>query len=341
MTGTVDAFVTQPHYADHLWPIMDALPEELRGTMYATRDLRGQLDRPAVWSWPPESSMPLLVAGFQDLMYTRRAKCHVQHGSGQRYNGLDSPSYAGGPGRELVDLFIVPNAGVGALERARYPHARVAAVGCAKLDAWKAIPLPRNAEPVVAVTFHWNSHIGVAEGRWAWPTWRDTIEQLAKVARVVGHAHPRARRELAPWWESIGVEYVPRAVDLLERCDVLVLDNSSIGFEWAACDRPTVWLDSADWRDYHHDPAAQHGLRFGDQLPGPCLPASMTSVRELVDAINASIDRFTLARAEVRQSVYGPDDRNASARAAQAVLELVEHGPNPRTYQEPRPCTSC
>lgn len=324
MTDTVDAYCSMPHYADHIWPILDALPEELRGTMYAPRELRGQLDRPATWSTPPNSSLPLIVAGYQDLRYSRRQRVFVNHGAAQKYNGIDSPSYAGGPGRESVDLFICPNEATAELERQRYPHARAVAVGCPKLDEWKQIPKPNNERPVVAVTFHWNSHIGVPEGGWAWPTWRDTIEQLSKVMPVVGHCHPRARRELEPWWESIGVEYVPLAVDLLARADVLVLDTSSIGFEWAACDRPTVWLDSTDWRTA---PEAKHGLRFGDPLPGPsCGLPGEYGVEKIRAAAHLALNApdWAITRERVAERVYGPNDRCASARAAQAVLDLIE-----------------
>lgn len=346
---SVDVYASQPHYADHLLPILRALPDELQGTVYAPRELRGQIDGPVIWSTPPNSTMPLLVAGFQDLRYARRSKVLVNHGAGQRYIGIDSPSYAGGPGRESVDLFICPNEQTAALERARYPHARAVAVGCPKLDAWRQVPKPHNPEPVVAVTFHWNSHIGVAEGGWAWPTWRATIEQLAKRVPLLGHCHPRARIELAPWWRSIGVEYVPRAVDLLERADVLVLDNSSIGFEWAACDRPTVWLGSKDWRDWTTDPDARHGLRFGDDLPGPDLGACLTDdAASVADALrDVALGQLGLSnnanawrsrRWTVADRVYGPNDQCASHRAADAILDLIEAGPGVRMYTKPRPC---
>lgn len=243
---------------------------------------------------------------------------------------LDSPSFAGGPGHELADLFLCPSERVAALERARYGKPAVA-VGCPKLDAWTRIPRPRNPRPTVAVTFHWDQRAAteIPEAGWAWPTWRDTIEALSKEMTVLGHAHPRAARELRPWWESIGVEYVPRAVDLLARADCLVLDNSSLGFEWAALDRPTVWLRGADWT------STPHGLpRFLDAvgvphdvaarfLPGPELGAWALryGTRELRDAIEMSVERFVLARMQSHQRVYdGLIDGRSARRAADVIL---------------------
>jgi hypothetical protein len=231
----------------------------------------------------------------------------------------DSPSFAGGPGRDAVDLFLSPNEASAALERARYPRAIAVAVGSPKLDAWSLIPAPQDG--TVAVTFHWQQIVrtednsACPEAGWAWPTWRDRIEQLAKVRPVIGHSHPRARRDLEPWWASIGVEYVPNAADLLKRADTLILDNSSLGFEWAALDRHTVWLRGQDWTDQ------AHGLRFGDPLPGPELAAD-APLDALVSAVNDAAEPCWFGpRAEVRERVYGNTVGRASRLAADAILD--------------------
>ena len=336
MTDGVDCYLSEASYFDHVVPIWLALPEELRGAVYAPRNLRGQLPETVrvEWSTPPSSAFPLIVAGYQDLRYARRPKVLVNHGAGMTYLGVDSPSYAGGPGRDAADLFLHPNERAAALDRARYPHARSVAVGCPKLDEWKTVSAP--GDGTVAVTFHWDCFV-VPETRSAWPAWRDTIAELAKHVHVVGHAHPRARRELEPWWQSIGVEYVPHARDLLDRADVLVADNTSLLFEWAACGRPTVWLRSPLWRNH-----IEHGLRFGEQLPGPEIEARHAAdIDQLYRAISEeTVDAtvFHRIRPVVAARVYGPDDRCASVRAADAVLSLIAHGPGERRYTTPRPC---
>jgi hypothetical protein len=342
----IDAFCSMAHYADHLLPIMAALPDDRRGCLYVPSQLSREFPRGSAVLWDgvpvsvvvgrqaPSGDDPLLVGGYQDLPYSRRPKVLVNHGAGQTYAGADHPSYVGGPAHEAADLFLVARPELAEIELAHYPRARAVSVGCPKLDAWRKIPKPNNMNAVVAVTFHWDAHIGVPEAGSAWRTWRDTIAELARrTGQVIGHAHPRAARELAPWWESIGVEYVADPEDLLRRCDCLVLDNSSLGFEWAALDRPTVWLDDASW-----DPHAEHGLRFGEELPGPRLAASYAGdVGELVDAINQSLRYFVLARAAVARRVYQPL-WGGSQVAAQAVLDLIDHPADGQSYARVRDC---
>lgn len=333
MTDRVDAFVSQAHYAEHLRPILDALPDHLRGNVYAADNVIRDVEGAAVRGHAPNSTMPVLVASFADLVWARRPKVLVQHGAGQTYSGVNHGSYAGGPGHEQADLFICPNEHTAKAEQSRYPRARAVAVGCPKLDAWARIPRPHNDPPVVAVTFHWQAFLSdatdqrrpVPEAGWAFDTWKNRIAELARrlPGQVLGHGHPRQQRWLKAHWNEMGIEYVPSAVDLLKRADVLVLDNSSLGFEWAALDRPTVWLRDAAWRP---DDQTGHGLRFGEPLPGPDLWAT-APLSELVDAVNASIQRFVFSRAEVRDRVYGRVDGRASERAADAVMRLIAGDP--------------
>lgn len=329
MTDRVDAFCSLPAYQEHLMPILDAIPDELRGRLYAPDGVCREIQQRGVpcerGYAPSPSSAPVLVAGAQDLVFGRRPKVLCNHGSGQKYVGVESPSFAGGPGREMAELHIVPRQELADLEIARYPRARAVAVGAPKLDAWQKVPKPQNPEPVVAVTFHWPAYTKTVDGIMvpetgnAWKDWRDTIERLAKRRPVLGHSHPRFARDLRGWWESIGVEWVPNAQDLLSRADILALDNSSIGYEWSACDRPTVWLRGAEWSD------TKHGLRFGEELPGPELEAG-ASVEQLDATISyAMADAWSDVRRRVSERVYGPDynDGRASGRAAAAVLDLM------------------
>lgn len=332
MTDKIESFVSIAHYAEHCWPVLQAIEPDLRGEMFAPRPVDAEvraLGIPCNAGTVLNSTAPLIVGGAQDLRYARRPKCLLQHGAGQTYklpdgSPLESSSFAGGPGHDLADLFLCPSQRVADLELARYLKARAAVVGVPKLDEWITVPNPHNG--VIAVTFHWNQRASseVPEAGWAFPSWRETIEGLAKTRTIIGHAHPRAARELRPWWESIGVEFVPNAADLLPRAEVLIADSTSLAFEWAALDRPTVWLRGTDW-----NPDANHGLRFGEQLPGPDLRAdldpSVVSVGALVAAVeDAQGERWGPVRAEVAERVYGgfPDGR-ASVRAAQAILTLM------------------
>lgn len=331
MNDRVQGFVTVAHYAIHIEPVLAALPPHLRGGMYAPRPVDAEVRALGIpcesGTAPNPSSMPLLIGGYQDARYGRRPKAMVSHGAAQTYilpdgSPLQSGSFAGGPGHEAIDLFLYPSERACELERVRYPNATATAVGVPKLDAWSRVPNPRNG--VIAITFHWNQHASsqVPECGTCWPEWRDTIAALAKVRPVLGHAHPRAAREMRPWWDAIGVEYVPNAADLLPRAEVLVADNTSLLAEWAALDRPVVYLRGSDWTD------TLHGLpRFAGEgtLPGPELgpwALRLDPVRELNDAIEASRAAFMIARAASRASVYDNlVDGKASGRAASAIME--------------------
>lgn len=340
MPDLIDAFCSQAHYEEHLSPILAALPDGRRGRLYAPRDTARELQRHGIpvevgYGTSP-SSAPVLVAGYQDLPYGRRPKVLVNHGAGQTYRNVESGSFAGGPGHEMVDLFLCPNQRVADLEAARYGKPAVA-VGCPKLDRWTKIPRPERGP--VAVTFHWPSHIRevgrgemVPEAGNAWELWRHTIEALAKEVPLLGHSHPRHQREMSNWWASIGVEYVPNAIDLLPRAVCLILDNSSLGFEWAALDRPTVWLRGDGWRDIHGPP--RFAGRDEDNiptLPGPeigpwALGSHLNAVAEIRDAIITSCSRYVLARERCAVRDYGGPPGGAAQRAANAVLSHFHSG---------------
>lgn len=322
MTGRIDALVTLPHYAEHLRPILDAVPPERRGHLYLPQGIAADGYGPFVRGFPTDtdSTEPMLVAGYQDLRYGgRRPKVLVQHGAGQTYETAENvghASFAGGRGHDLAAMFLCPSERVARLERARYPKAPAVVVGCPKLDDWATVPPP--GDGTVAVTFHWQQQMSreVPEAGTCWPEWKERIAQLSRIRPVIAHAHPRARGEVEGWYREQGIEFVPRARDLLDRADILIADNTSLAFEWAALGRHTVWLRGENWSGIQHGPP-----RFDGQLPGPELQADAT-VAELDWACDAGGSiRWMLSRNVVRNSVYGGPPIGAAARAAQAIMD--------------------
>lgn len=226
----VTVVASHDHYRDHLAPITAHL----------------QAGRQAA-----------LVAGYGDLVAARRHGFTrfvvAQHGAGQSYSN-DHPHYPGGKGHDDVGLFLVPNEHAAQRWRDAYPSARVEVVGSPHLD-----DLPsRQVGPVtVAVTFHWDLYL-VPESRSAFPWFRDVLPELAKRFRMIGTSHPR-RRGMAHVYERAGIEYVPDFADVCRRADVLVADNTSAMFEFAATGRPVVVMDAP-----HYRTDVEHGLRFWD-----------------------------------------------------------------------------
>lgn len=335
MTHPVDAYCSLAGYADHLRPVLQALPDDRRGHLYADRNLRRELPDAILNGYAPNSDAPLLVAGFQDLVKSTRPKVFVSHGAGQTYAGLDSASYDGGPGRDMAGLFLCPNERSLQRNLDRYPGASGCAVGCPKVDRWMDVPGP--GDGTIAVTFHWPCTAAPPESGWAFQSWRGLIGELAKVRRVVGHGHPRARYLLENYWAAIGVEAVWDPEELLGRADVLIFDNTSLGYEWAAAGRPVVAINDADWR-----PEIRHGLRFWDQIPGPNVwpRDGLDGLLEAVD--KAGMDEWGDRRREVAEGVYGALDGRASERAAAAVLGWEAAGcPHRVAYGTPAPCGKC
>lgn len=232
-------YASRPHYAAHLAPV----------------DI-GDLD-------------VALVASYADLVKARRDRHRkivlMQHGIGQSYSDTN-PAYPGGRDNGDVGLFLVPNEHAAGRWQAAYPAARVEVVGSPRLD-----DLPQrvpDGTTTVAVTFHWRN--GGHEKANAFAYYRGAIELLAARYHVIGHGHPRASR-LPRFWAKSGIEYVPDFDEVCRRADVLVFDNTSAGFEFAATGRPTVVMNAPAYRKHVH-----HGLRYWDaadvgiQVDDPC-----------------------------------------------------------------------
>jgi hypothetical protein len=360
--GRIDAYVSMAHYQAHLTPILGALSEDRRGVLYADRDLRSLVPPGTVLSHPPDSRSPLLVAGYQDLNWAHRPKVLVQHGAGQTYRGCSNPSYSGGNGRDAAGLFLAVRESDAEKHRASYPGASAVAVGCAKLDGWQHVPAPQGDPPFVGVTFHWPAYLHaeradasremIPEAGWAFQSWRDVLPRLREEFRLVGHGHPRVGPggdkgpQMVNYWQQQGVEAVWDAGELLGRADVLLADNTSLAYEFAAVGRPVVLLNDREWRR-----DVEHGLRFWSELPGPDVWPGDTveeSYHRLASAIRAVLeagprgDYWRRRRLDVSGRVYAGQPGQMAASAAQAVLGWESEGcPHRREYAVPQSCRNC
>lgn len=220
-----------------------------------------------VQAHPPLDVVPIVVASMRDAYRCgSRPVALLDHGAGQTYEGVDNPSYAGSAGRDRVALFLAPSERVAMLDVKRYPAA-AAVVGCPKLDAVKHLQLADREPEVftVAWSFHWDNRI-VPEARWAFPAFRDSIAAVTAgqpKLRMIGHAHPRAWSDVAPFYELAGIEPVRDFDDVLRRADLFACDNSSAMYEAAFAGVSVLALDAPWYR-----PHVEHGLRFWSYVPG-------------------------------------------------------------------------
>ncbi len=312
----MDAYASRPHYLDHIAPVWDALGGS--GRLMVDRGMREHpyaAERGAVTVHGGRG--PCIVAGWADLFRARRLGYGpfvlLQHGAGQSYNGdprsAGNHSYAGARDHGDVALFIVPGPDPARRWRARYPHSRVVEVGNTK-------PLPAREGPrdrVVAVTFHWPCAL-IPEAGTAWREYRDALPALTERWTVLGHWHPRWGDALRRWYEAHGIEPVASLTEVARRSDVLVADNTSAIYEYAATGRPVVLLNSRRYRR-----SVNHGLRFWDAAH---VGLSVNSADGLASAIGtAYMDPPGLreARGQALALVYAPGD---AATAAEAIAAM-------------------
>jgi hypothetical protein len=315
----VDAYASHAHYAEHIRPVWDALPAERRGTFFAPRG--------TTWGERVGQAKPraLIIAGAVDAYrWPRVPLVMVEHGAGQTYHGdprlADSPSYSGGKDLDQVGLFLCPNRVVGENWLARYPSARVAVVGCPKLDAVRAIA--RTGRGRVAMTFHWSCPT-IPETMPALPHYLPVLRPLAQAlgaagGSLVGHAHPRGVRRAAGTWAAVGVPFEPDGLTVLRQADVLVADNTSLMYEAAALGIPVVALN-APW--YRRD--VEHGLRFWSHVPGRQVDEPDDLIDAVLEAVEDPTAHCALRSAAVTRAYEYHDDR-AAGRAARQILDWLD-----------------
>jgi hypothetical protein len=298
----IDCFVSRPHYWTHVEPVWNALRS--RGTLWAPPELA----IPGSRRGKPRGSVPALVAGWRDSNRVGRAIL-MEHGAGQSY-GADprcarDPSYAGGDERGNVELFLMPGPHPARRQREATPHVPVVEVGCPALDRWTARSTAREPD-LVALAFHWPNGL-TEESQPALDHYRAALPALARRFRVVGHGHPRARGIRAEY-RAAGIPWAGYD-DVMSRAAVLVVDNSSIGFEFAAAGGAVVWLD-APWYRRHH------GLRFFDACP-----ERITEAVDLPHAVDLALSGRYGRETRVGD-VYSVRDGTAACRAAHAIHDV-------------------
>lgn len=292
----IDALATLPHYRDHVAPIWEALPAELRGTLYLSKGLR-------------TCSIPTLCASYRDLVIARKARRPVilmEHGSGQSYAGTSAKAYIGGADRDGVIAVLVPGERQAAQHRAVHPELPAFVIGCPKLDTMRA----GGTETVTS--FHWDCRAVCPETRNALPFY---LRHLRRIGGI-GHAHPRLWPTMPPKYRREGLEPVEHFADAIARAGVYVCDNSSTIFEAAVLDVPLVILN-APW--YRRD--VEHGMRFWEYAD---VGVQVDHPFELADAVaEARADRPAQAtrRREIAAEVYA--HRGHATRAAVGALEEI------------------
>lgn len=327
---TVDLYASETHFFDHLEPVWTLLPEEVRGRVLVCQEVEEHavaagLEVDVVSGSLEPSETPVLVASIGDFRRSKgRPRILSEHGAGQTYSDRN-PSYAGGIGRDGAVLFLVPNHHAARRNRARYPRIPNAVVGSPRVDLLRRLPEPQGVL-TACVSFHWRCQVSPEAGT-AFDHYAGHLatarEALAlEGVRLVAHAHPRLLEEARPVFESAGLEVLDTFEDVVTRCHVYAVDNSSTLFEFAALDRPVVVLNSPRYRR-----GVRHGLRFWDAAD---VGRQVDHPADLAAAVSAAAhdpDADLRSREAALGRVYPVRDGTSALRAAGAVLEVIGSSP--------------
>jgi hypothetical protein len=313
----VDLIASEFWYRDHMLPIFECLPTRLQGHVFPLA---------------PTPRKPLfdhvaMVAGWQDVVTLKgRAKMiYVEHGCGQAYLGDEKmatlPGYSGGAERHPRDVigYICPSETVAA----RW-SAPAVAVGCPKMSAYGG---EQNGKlrigPLAAcLAFHWDCRLG-PEMRSAFDHYRPRLAVIADSMRDQGfipyaHSHPRWNGFLDALFVACGFEVLATDRDVFDKADMLIMDNSSLMYEFASLRRPVIALN-APW--YRRD--VEHGLRFWSHVPGVQVD-SPEQLLELDLLSHLTKDPARALRNAAVAEAYASTDGGAAQRAAAWITQLLD-----------------
>lgn len=297
----IDAYASEPHYADNVRPVLEAVPDEYRGELHSVA---------------PEGQGPVIVSSYNDLRAIReRPVVFMEHGTGQTYGAGDEnlPSYAGSTRRDGVALFLCPNEHVAMLNRISHPRIPSVVVGCPRLDtAWDTEP----EVGLVGLAWHWDAAF-CPEGRSALPYYAGALADLARHVKTLGTAHPRIAAFAGEVYDEAGIETTGSIYEMYERCSVLVADNTSVGWDFIALDRPVVWCNAPWYRRF-----ISHGMRFWSLVDAGIEIDEPTELCWAVDKALTRDDKHP-RRLEVADMLYAYRDADCAARAVKAILRHV------------------
>ena len=285
----IGVYASEPHYRDNVMPVWRALPDDLQG-----------------------DGNTVIVSSYNDMRAMRGHDIiFMEHGSGQTY-GSGLASYAGAEQREGVVLFLCPNVRVADLNLATHPDIPSVVVGTPKMDPWWGT---QGEDGVVGLAWHWDAMV-VPETRTAFPHYASVLEDLRGEFEVIGTAHPRIADIIRPFYKQAGIPFVS-SDELYRRASVLVCDNTSLGWEFVALNRPVVWCNAPWYRKF-----VEHGMRFWEYADSGI---QVDEPEDLVGAVFDAMhhDGLGARRAEIADLLYIYRDGTASRRAAAAIVEEI------------------
>ena len=347
----IDFLATQKHYIDHIVPVWNVLPIELRHNFYVTKEIasyaQAKLHRHGLYLFQyernfPADDYPILVCGYGDLIAAqrnnpRRKIIYMEHGTGHTFGTAAYPNGAGK--RDYASLFLAPNEYTKRLIQS-VRDTPVEIIGTPKMDLWaryssvaniaddKIIDMfelwrpqtePSHEKPVICISFHWGDKYSIPpESGSAWEHYKDILPELAKRYSIIGHGHPIAQHIFKPEFEKMGIEWVEPFDKVLARADIYINDLSSTLYEFVCTGKPVIVLN-APW--FRRD--VQWGIRFWDYSD---VGINVNEPDELFQAIDTTIADYKnvrlVQRMKMVEDLY-PYIGISAQRAARFIQEFI------------------
>lgn len=354
MRNKIDFFARREHFVDHLAPIWLEIPKSYRGKFYVHASVVEYAhktfhniyefvsiqdeENPTKLNTHVPGNNPLVCCAYGDLVCAYKSNPDrtyilAEHGVGLTPAGKQNGGYAGGVGlRRMVDLFLAPNEYIAARTETVLDTTQVV-IGTPKLDkygtfveqtmqqmdAWYHEFGKHKPNPTICISFHWNgSHISPEAGN-AFSIFgrTETLQKLKLEYNMIAHCHPKARSEMAPVFESVGIPFVENFKDVLEQADIYINDCSSTMYEFLVTGKPVIIMNTPAFRKSVH-----HGLRFWDYVN---IGRQVVNYSELKAAIDATIqmpEYHAKDRKKAVKDLY-PHLGSSAQRAADAILKFT------------------
>ncbi len=318
----INLYATEVQYFDHMIPIWERLPDQHKGSFYVSMQVK--VHRPhkdTIVGIPPKSTV--LVASYGNFKDVDGDILFMEHGIGHTYGrkGIHH-SYAGGEGKERVNLFLNQHHLTDKLNRQAYPNAQHAIIGTPKMDRWGVMGYRPKDIPIVCFSFHWDCMIS-PESRTSFDYYVDEMRKLSKINKpykIVLHGHPKKsgmwQKKIARDLRGTRYEFIDNFEQVMEQADVYVNDNSSTMYEFASLDKPVIVLNSP-----HYRRNVDNGIRFWDYIAG----IQVNDPKELHEKILHTLEypnEYRLARQMVIDDLY-PYRPNASQRAVEVIVKYL------------------
>ncbi len=298
------------------------------GTVYVSEDLLDYAGEKILVGGPPEqrariqtltrlplSDNPVIFSSSGDLKnwtlkeMRPRFRILMEHGVGIT-PAPNHQSYAGGKGaREFANFFLAPNQHIYNLSKQSLPHVKQAIIGTPYMDRWRdfdfnkyKLMFPGTSQNIKAtISFHFDANAAPEAGTALNHYDGICLNQLGSHSefRIMGHSHPRAKERMKSIYANAKIPYIDNFEFVMNISDLYVCDTSSTIYEFAATNRPVLFLNAPWFRKNVHT-----GIRFWEYTDiGPQCNEPEDLPDKIIEAYETR-NNYAEQRMKMREELY-------------------------------------